>query len=395
MEDAAIAEALGHLINHLPNGGEARDGQRDMSLAVAAAIENERHLVVQAGTGTGKSLAYLLPAIRSGKRIVVATATKALQDQLAEKDLPFLDEHIEEPFVWSVLKGRSNYLCKQRLAEMEQLGDQLTLDDGGPVAASALQVRRLVEWSRETTTGDRAELDFEPADRVWSSMSVGPMECPGAAKCPQGEVCFSEDARRTAHASSIVVVNQHLYGLNLATNGSILPDHDVVIIDEAHQFEDVVSSAAGLDFGIGRFASLARNARRALDDDKLTKDVIDIGGRMSDVLTERIGSRIRSIDEELATVLTVASERVNNLIKAVRKRKADESKAAAVQRVLSQGGHLAADLDLLQSLPDSYVAWVEGPTASPSLRMAPIDIAEFLDSRLWGGTHRGADQRDH
>jgi len=381
MQEPTIAEALADLVAHLPGGGEARLGQRDMAVAIEGAIESGRHLIVQAGTGTGKSLAYLLPAIRSGGRVIVATATKALQDQLATKDLPFLSEHVGEPFVWSVLKGRSNYLCKQRLAEMEQVGDQLEFDDGKPMGGSALQVRRLVEWSRKTTTGDRAELDFEPATRVWSSMSVGPMECPGAAKCPKGEVCFSEDARRQAHASSVVVVNLHLYGLHLASNSSILPEHDTVIIDEAHQFEDVLSNAAGLDFGMGRFVSLARNARPALDDDSSATAVTETGGLLADLLAERVGERLRSIDEELAAVLTVAAERVNGLIAEVRG--ADDDKDAVKQRVLSQGGHLAADLALLRSLPDTHVVWIEGPVTNPSLRMAPIDIAEFLSETLW------------
>jgi len=380
MQEPTTPEALADLVAELPGGGEARAGQRDMAVAIESAIEHDRHLIVQAGTGTGKSLAYLLPAIRSGKRIVVATATKALQDQLANKDLPFLSDHVDEPFAWSILKGRSNYLCKQRLAEMKQIGDQLTLDDGKPVGGSALQVRRLIEWSRKTTTGDRAELDFEPATRVWSSMSVGPMECPGAAKCPKGEVCFSEDARRQAHASSVVIVNLHLYGLHLASNSSILPEHDAVIIDEAHQFEDILSKAAGLDFGMGRFVSLARNARPAVDDAS-TGEVTEIGGRLADILAERVGERLRTIDEELETVLTIAAERVNKLIAEVRG--ADDDKDAVKQRVLSQGGHLAADLDLVRSLPDSHVVWVEGPAATPSLRMAPIDIAEFLRETLW------------
>jgi ATP-dependent DNA helicase DinG len=381
MDAAATSEVLAKVVAELPGGGEVREGQRMMAEVVSEALQNDKHLVVQAGTGTGKSLAYLVPAILSGKRVVVATATKALQDQLANKDLPFLAEHLDEPFVWSVLKGRSNYLCKQRLAEMEGVGDQLTLDDGSPVGGSALQVRRLVEWSRQTVSGDRAELDFEPAHRVWSSMSVGPMECPGAAKCPKGEVCFSEDARRMAYASTIIVVNLHLYGLHLASNGSILPEHDAVIIDEAHQFEDVLSSAAGLEFGAGRFASLGRNARPALDGDDLTKDVADTGGTLADLLAERVGDRLRSLDEDLTMVLDVAMDRVNRLVAEVRT--APDEHDALKARVLSQAGHLLADLDLLRRLPETHVVWVEGPTRSPSLRMAPIDVAEFLNESLW------------
>ncbi|MCP4958728.1 MAG: DEAD/DEAH box helicase, partial [Actinomycetia bacterium] len=126
---ADAVDALTKVVDQLAVG-EVRDGQRDMTVAVARSITTDRHLIAQAGTGTGKSLAYLVPAIRSGKKVIVATATKALQDQLAGKDLPFLADHVDEPFHWSVLKGRSNYLCRQRMSEMENDGDQLELNDG-------------------------------------------------------------------------------------------------------------------------------------------------------------------------------------------------------------------------------------------------------------------------
>lgn len=376
------AAALERVVANLPVG-ELREGQRDMTVAVANAIENEQHLIVQAGTGTGKSLAYLVPAIRSGKRVVVATATKALQDQLSEKDLPFLEQHIEEPLSWAVLKGRSNYLCKQRLAEMERDGEQLELDEGQgrPAAGSGLQIRRIVKWSTETQTGDRAELDFEPLPRVWGAVSVGPMECPGKAKCPSGTGCFAEQARDMAQAASVTVVNLHLYGINLASGGNILPQHDVVVIDEAHQFEDVLSSAAGLDFGMGRFVSMARNSRPVASDDT-TRELVDIGGRLTDLLATRVGQRLRSIDDELSSQLAIAFEKVNEIVAEARAND-DEDVSAARERVLMQGGHFAADIAMIRELPKTHVAWVEGPAASPSLRLAPIDVAEFLSESLW------------
>ncbi len=385
--DPALAKrtetALGAVIDQLA-AGEVREGQRNMAVAVAGAIDSGNHLIAQAGTGTGKSLAYLVPAIQSGQTVVIATATKALQDQLANKDLPFLDEHVAEPFVWSILKGRSNYLCKQRMAEMQRDGDQLEFDDGSRAGGSALEIRKIVQWSAETKTGDRAELDFEPQARVWGAVSVGPMECPGAAKCPSGATCFSEDARRAAHAASVVVVNLHLYGLNLASNGSILPEHDVVVIDEAHQLEDVLSSAAGLDFGPGRFASLARNARSIIES-SLATELGDIGGQLGDILGQRVGDRLRSFDEELQNVLNVAVNRVNEVVNAARKVDDDSDQGPVKQRVLIQGGHLAADLNLLMDLPDTHVVWVEGPGQYPSMRMAPIDVAGFLRENLWDG----------
>jgi ATP-dependent DNA helicase DinG len=211
---------------------------------------------------------------------------------------------------------------------------------------------------------------------------VGPMECPGAAKCPSGNNCFSEAARAAAAASTVIVVNLHLYALHLSSGGVILPEHEVVIIDEAHQLEDIVSSAAGLDFSAGRFASLARNARSIIDA-SLASDLTETGGILADLLGNRVGDRVRFFDEQLQNVLNVAASQVNEVATAARK-VADESDDGPVkQRVLIQAGHLAADLVVLLDLPSTHVAWVEGPGRNPSLRMAPIDVASFMRDHLW------------
>src|SRR6185437_2449326 len=250
----------------LPDG-RPRPQQATMARSVAAAIAGGRHLVVQAGTGTGKSLAYVVPAVAPGRKVVVATATKALQDQLAQKDLPAAAKGLPRPFSFAVLKGRSNYLCLQRAAEMDGRGHQqeLTADpvnpeavtgdpaeggggtgatgtgttsteaDGGAVDPGRLvdQVRQLLTWSGVTETGDRADLSFEPHPRAWAMVSVGPRECPGAFRCPSGGRCFAERARAEAAAADVVVVNTHLYGAHLASGGMVLPEHDVVVFDEA------------------------------------------------------------------------------------------------------------------------------------------------------------------
>src|SRR5439155_23310254 len=153
LDGVEVGEALERVVGALPGGGERRLGQREMADAVATALENDRNLVVEAGTGTGKSLAYLVPALLSGKKVVVATATKALQDQLAGKDLPFLAQHLSVPFEYAVLKGRSNYLCKQRAAEVAGGDDQLALDDADDelrVGGLGRQVLQLLEWGRES-----------------------------------------------------------------------------------------------------------------------------------------------------------------------------------------------------------------------------------------------------
>ena len=195
---------------------ECRGSQRasvEMAERVADAIVAKRHLIVQAGTGTGKTLAYLVPAIEAELDIVVATATKALQDQLATKDLPFLAEHLGVDFDWAVLKGRSNYVCLQRLREMSagRSGPARTRDDGGHDQGRDQADRRV--GRARPTTGDMAEMDWTPSDNAWRAVSVGSDECPGADRCPLGDPCFAEQARRRAAAADVIVVNTHLYGL--------------------------------------------------------------------------------------------------------------------------------------------------------------------------------------
>jgi ATP-dependent DNA helicase DinG len=289
-----VTDTLAAVAATLPGGGEQRDGQRRMALAVAGAVAGRRHLVVQAGTGTGKSLAYLIPAALSGERVVVATATKALQDQLASHDLPLVAAAVEGGFTFAVLKGRSNYLCRQRVSEVggrgqqlsmqpgtadppdadDPLADSATLDDAADAASDddgpgtgrlADQVRRLVAWAGDTTTGDRAELDFEPHYRAWAMVSTTARECPGAFRCPSGHECFAEDARTRAAEADVVVVNTHLYGAHLASGGAVLPAHEVVVFDEAHEVEEVMTDSLGVEIGPGRFRALAASARPVVD----------------------------------------------------------------------------------------------------------------------------------
>jgi ATP-dependent DNA helicase DinG len=209
--------ALAAVTSALPSA-EDRPGQRDMARAVERAVREGRHLVVQAGTGTGKTLGYLVPALLSGRRTVVATATKALQDQLASKDLPLLDEHLGRPFDWAVLKGRSNYICLQRLRELDDAAtEQLELEE--LAVTTRAEVRRLATWASTSATGDLAELDWAPSDAAVRAVTVTGDECPGRARCPMGTLCFAEAARERAGAADVIVVNLHLYGLHVASGG--------------------------------------------------------------------------------------------------------------------------------------------------------------------------------
>ena len=379
-----VPAALERVRAALP-AGEERPGQVAMAEAVARAIGDKRHVVVQAGTGTGKSLGYLVPAILSGRRVVVATATKALQDQLADKDLPFLARHLDVPFDFAVLKGRSNYLCRQRAGEVAGGDDQLTMDDlDVDVGALGREVVRLVEWARTSATGDRAELDFEPRPRAWSAVSVSATECPGAAKCPSGESCFAEAARQRAETADVVVVNTHLYGAHLASGGHVLPEHDVVVFDEVHALEDVAADSLGVELGAGRLRALSRTIRSLVDDaDAPAVEELEAAAtRLEEAAAPWRDRRVPDdLGEELAAAVELAAERVTRATSAVRKGDGDSARKA---RALQAAGHLAGDLHLAAPVPGGHVAWVEGRTGGPVLRVVPVDVGEVLADRLWG-----------
>ncbi|MCA1656350.1 MAG: ATP-dependent helicase, partial [Actinobacteria bacterium] len=265
--------ALEKLAAGLEGDGECRAGQTAMAEAVIRAVEEERPLVVRAGTGTGKTWAYLVGALLGGPRtkVVVATATKALQDQLAGKDLPAVAAiGLRPDLTWAVLKGRSNYLCRQAAAEADrsdhapQLGlEGDTGDHPGSNAGVGREVARLLAWGRDTVSGDRAELEFEPGPAAWSSVSVGSDQCPGAQECPSGRDCFAEAAYERARDADVIVVNLHLLGAHVASGGYVLPEHDVVILDEAHEAADVMANALGVTLAPGRVAGVARLASAA------------------------------------------------------------------------------------------------------------------------------------
>lgn len=374
--------ALARLAAATP-GGEERAPQARMAEAVGRAIDRSRHLLVQAGTGTGKSWAYLVPAILSNKRTVVATATKALQDQLAGKDLPFLAEHLGHPFEFAVLKGRSNYVCQQRIAELSG-PDQLALD-GLAVRAPATEIAALKLWAATTESGDRAELSAEPSPAAWAAVSVSAQECPGARRCPQGATCFAEAARQRAGEADVVVVNLHLLGLDLATGGAVLPEHDLVVVDEAHQLADIVSDTCGFDISAGRFANLARSVRAILDDPATVDDVERSGTAVADVLRDHVGRRLRKIDPEIADALVLSRGRLDRVLTALRAIPDDGpgDVVARKTRAVQLTSTLIDDLAAAVSVPDTSVMWVEGPDANPRLMVAPIDVAPILDQGLW------------
>lgn len=385
MSDRVLA-ALQEVVAELP-GGVPRAGQEAMAKAVSDAIVGDRHLVVQAGTGTGKTLAYLVPAILWGRRTVVATATKALQDQLSSKDLPFLSEHLDRPFSYAVLKGRSNYLCRQRLDEALNGDVQLSLGSGfepgdGP---STAELEAIVEWAESTPTGDRAELPAEPRPSTWAAVSTGSDECPGAKKCPRGEDCFAEDARQAAALADVVVVNTHLYGTNLAAGGAVLPEHELVVFDEAHQLEDTVSETCGVELSGGRFTALAHVVAGILDDDELRTGLLAAGDRVTAALAPDVDTRLRrGVSDDLRSVLDAASGRLDQVTVAL---KGITSDAADVktrrERAAKAVIGLQEDIDRALDLGPEVVAWIEQPGREPRLCIAPLDVAPILEALVW------------
>jgi ATP-dependent DNA helicase DinG len=384
------ASSLASVTAVLP-GAEDRPGQQHMAALVEAAIEGGRHLVVQAGTGTGKTLAYLVPAISSGSRVVVTTATKALQDQLADKDLPFLARALPVDFDWSVLKGRSNYLCLQRLRELTALGGddaqgQLELAELAPRAMADLQ--RIAKWVAHTPTGDVAELDFAATETVLRAVTVGSDECPGADRCPMGEPCFAELARRRAAAADVIVVNTYLYGLHIGSGGTILPDHDVVVFDEAHGIEDIMSTTLGIQISPGRFVTLGGVIRRILDDPEVVAGVIDVADALRAALAPHAGKRLPDPypDDLLSALLDARArlERALNAITAV-ETPLDDARQRKLRAQLLTGAAIESIDAALRgpSAGTARVDFVSGTASKPHLEIAPLDVGPLLREGVW------------
>ncbi|MGI8901863.1 MAG: ATP-dependent DNA helicase, partial [Nocardioides sp.] len=263
---ATVREVLAGAVEAL--GGQDRPGQIQMAEAVARAMSSGEHLLVQAGTGTGKSLGYLVPALMHDRRVVVATATLALQHQLVERDIPALVEAAEHlmpgrPPSYAVLKGRSNYACLHRVREGVP-DDQGTLVDV-PEGSMGAEVLKLRAWAEEQAgAGGPGDKDSAPkhTDRLWRQVSVNHRECLGATRCPFGAECFAERARERAAKSQVVVTNHSLLAIDAIEGVPMIPEYDVVVIDEAHELTARVTQAATDELSVPEIERAARRSQK-------------------------------------------------------------------------------------------------------------------------------------
>ncbi|HZV27102.1 MAG TPA: ATP-dependent DNA helicase, partial [Acidothermaceae bacterium] len=416
-------------------GGEARDGQLIMARAVEHAMLSGDHLLVQAGTGTGKSLAYLVPAIRhalaidapvrkpktgeadgdgrvSGDElppprgpVVVATATIALQRQLIERDLPRLAESLAPALpvapTFAILKGRRNYLCLQRLhagpdAEQDGLFDDVepagSARSGatGPTSALGRDVVRITEWANSTGTGDRDELLPGVSERAWSQVAVSSRECLGATNCPYGADCFAESARMRAMRADVVVTNHALLAIDALSEVDVLPEHDVVVIDEAHELVDRVTGVATEELTSGIVERAAARCHRLAADE--SSQLIEAAAALSDVLTSAPIGRLTPLPTSLVEVISLVRDAARATLgvmatpdtasKASAEADADVEVVRRQARVAVEAVFDTAER-LLKDSDDDVIWTAAEDRRGVVLRVAPLHVAQLLRKALF------------
>jgi len=385
-------------------GGTRRDGQDAMAQAVRKAIASGEHLAVQAGTGTGKSLAYLVPAIRHaverGTTVVVSTATIALQRQLVDRDLPRLGKALTPLLgrapTFAILKGRRNYLCLNKLHgngddvdESEQLFD--------PFAVSALgrTVKRIHEWSSDTATGDRDELVPGVPESAWRQVSVSARECLGASRCPVGDDCFAEKARAQAGRADVVVTNHALLAIDALEGRPVLPEHDVVIVDEAHELVDRITGVATAELTTGAVTAAARRCGKLVDQ-AVADRLVEAGEGLALVLEDLPPGRWEALPRPAAGVLSAVRDAAVSCKQSLGGERREDPEGAAGRKVAQAALDEVADtaFRLLNAFdePDAArrrdVVWLaeQGPDGARSrvLRAAPLAVGGLLRERLFG-----------
>lgn len=395
---ATASQLLAAAVGAVP-GGTSRPGQEEMAAAIERAVKQREHLLVQAGTGTGKSLAYLTPALLVDGPVVVSTATLALQNQLVEHDLPRLADAVEPVLgrrpTFAVLKGRHHYLCAAKLEHADEEGPTDTLfDDAPPKATQWLgeagrlgkQIIRVRQWAEKTTTGDRDELDPGVDETAWRQVSMPARDCVGAGRCPYGAECFAEASRVRAREADIVVTNHSLLAVDMLAERNIVPPHKLLIVDEAHELVDRVSSAAQAELTPEAVERASKRARPLLSPaaaeslaaaaDSLTVGLADIpAGRLTTGLPPLVHQAVLLIDSATRAALDAIGDVKNDDPDPVRKQQAKailDDLSTTAQRLLEE-----SEFD---------VAWVEKSDLGNGRRalvVAPLSVAGTLATNLY------------
>ncbi len=393
-------------------GGTERTGQIEMAQAIARAFDSGEHLAVQAGTGTGKSLAYLVPAlvraVADGEPVVVSTATIALQRQLVDRDLPRVADALTDALPrrpdFALLKGRGNYLCLNKVhndgaAEPEDRSQEELFE---PIVSSALgrDVRRLTEWSSTSDTGDRDELRPGVPDRSWAQVSVSARECIGVARCPFGADCFAERARDKAGQADVVVTNHALLAIDAISDAAVLPDHRLLVIDEAHELVDRVTSVATAELSATSMGVAHRRAARLVSAETARR-LEAAAATVSSVIHDREPGRMDFLDAEAATHLAALRDAANRcrteIDSAASEPKTAPARAEAVTALSDVSDTASRILGSFEpAVADrADVVWVAHPgSASPPsavsdnraravLRIAPLSVSELLRTNVF------------
>ncbi|MET8153953.1 ATP-dependent DNA helicase [Actinoplanes sp. NPDC049668] len=395
---ATASQLLAAAVGAVP-GGSSRPGQEQMAAAIERAVKEREHLLVQAGTGTGKSLAYLTPALLVDGPVVVSTATLALQNQLVEHDLPRLADAVEPVLgrrpTFAVLKGRHHYLCAAKLEHADEEAPTDTLfDDAPPKATQWLgeagrlgkQILRVQQWAEKTKTGDRDELDPGVDETAWRQVSMPARDCVGAARCPYGAECFAEASRVRAREADIVVTNHSLLAVDMLAERNIVPPHKLLIVDEAHELADRVSSAAQAELTPEAIERASKRARPLVSPaaaeslaeaaDSLTVGLGELpAGRLTTGLPPLLHRAILLVDSATRAALDAIGDVKNDDPDPVRKQQAKaalDDLSTTAQRLLEE-----SEFD---------VAWVEKSDLGNGRRalvVAPLSVAGTLSTSLY------------
>jgi len=374
-------------------GGATREGQVQMAEEVGRALADDQHLLVQAGTGTGKSLAYLVPSLLHDKRVVVATATLALQHQLVERDVPRLMEAMKGQdgvdTSYAVLKGRSNYACLHRVREgvPDDQGALVQLPEGS-MGQKVLELRAWAEEDAEN--GGSGERDNAPrhTEREWRQVSVGHRDCLGAQRCPFGQECFAELAREKAHRSHLIITNHSLLAIDAIEGVPMIPEYDAVVIDEAHELVARVTQAATDELTAPDVERAARRARKHVSAEGASNpadDLADAGEALRDAITTASPGRFEVLPEQLGDALQLVRDAARACVSAFPKEKPGEGDGdpgrqqakGSVQDVFAVAERMAADLE-------SDVLWLSegGERSAPRLCVAPLQVWGQMRDKL-------------